>query len=112
MPLNFPHTIHRTLSPQVKAMRSGKHTTQLAGHLGDDAAAQASGAVDWNSVATSALNASGQIAQVALSKYGAKPAAAAPAGVAAPSSSLPYIIGFGGLAMVLLLVMTHKKHAA
>lgn len=110
MPMNFPHTIHRTLSPQARAMRSGKHTTQLAGHLGDDAAAQASGAVDWNSVATSALNASGQIAQVALSKYGAKPAVA-PAAAVAPSSSLPYIIGFGGLAVVLLLVMTHK-HAA
>ena len=108
MPLNFPHTIHRTLSPQVRAMRSGKHTTQLAGHLGDAAAAQASGAVDWNNVATAALNASGQVAQGVLTgKYATAPAVT-PTGIAATSSSLPYIIGFGGLAVVLLLVMTHK----
>lgn len=108
MPLNFPHTIHRTMSPQARAMRSGKHTTQLAGHLGDDAAAQASGAVDWNSVATAALNAGGQVAQgVLTSKYGTTPAKPATVAAAA-TSALPYVIGFGGLAVVLLLVMTHK----
>lgn len=111
MPLNFPHTIHRTMSPQAKAMRSGKHTTQLAGHLGDDAAAQASGAVDWNAVTTAALNASGQVAQGVLTgKYGTTPVVA-PTPLVAATSALPYVIGFGGLAVVLLLVLKHK-HAA
>ena len=128
MPQNFPHMIKRTGSPQMRAARSGMHTTQLAGHLGagalgddasDAAAAQAAmtgttptdpNAINWGSIATGAVTAGAPIiTSILTDKFGNPVAAPKPATPAAPSSMLPIVLGLGLLGVVGFMVMKGHK---
>lgn len=140
MPLNFPHTIHRTASPQVRNVRSGKHVTQLAGHLGAGALGDAASdyaaalspdgsapgtapttpattdpnAINWGNVSSSLLTAGGSVATNLLQqKFGTPAAAPKPAAAPAASSMMPIVLGLGALGLVGYLIMRgHKGSAA
>lgn len=134
MPLNFPHTIHRTVSPQVRAARSGKHTTQLAGYLGagalgddaSDAAAAAAAsanpsasagtdpnAINWGQIASGAVTAAAPtITTLLTDKFGNPVAAPKPAAAAATSSMLPIVLGLGLLGVVGFMIMKGHKSPA